>query len=512
MSAPLRPLRIGLVCPYSMETPGGVQNHVLGLAGYLSAQGHRVRVLAPGRPDRGRLLDHGLDESQIDSAGASIPVPYNGSVARVNFGPVSFARVRRWLRAGDFDLLHLHEPVTPSISGWALVAAGTGLPVVATFHTATPRSRTMELAGRLLRSTIDRIDAGIAVSEVARHVVVQHLGRDALVIPNGFDRSAFLVDGPDPNDGPDRGDRPGSPWRNGRSPRIAYLGRLDEPRKGLDVLLAAVPAIRAVHPDAEVIIAGQGRRPLGPDLITPGRIEDRARAELLASVDLFVAPHVARESFGIVLIEAMAAGAAVVASDLVPFAELLGDRLGYLFTTGDPDALARAALVALADDRRPLRQRAVAGTSRYDWSVVGAQILDVYRSVLATGAATDPDPHPAATEPRTIDPGSLGLARQALRLLATRSLDPAARQDLTTGVRRVLDVGSAPAQRSRAAAALSGSLAATDGRRRPGRPGAGRDEGTSLHRAENDQYVRPSSGSPDRRRIPDSRDRSKERA
>lgn len=458
--APDRPLKIGLVCPYSMAAPGGVQNHVLGLAGYLGRQGHHVRVLAPGRPDRQRLRDQGLSADQVDSAGGSVPVPYNGSIARVNFGPLSLSRARRWVRGGDFDLLHLHEPVTPSVSGWALVAADR--PVVATFHTATPRSRTMELAGRLLAGTIGKIDAGIAVSETARHVVVQHLGRDAQVIPNGFRRADFA-----PEREPDAGSgRSPGPWRTGDHPRIAYLGRLDEPRKGLDVLLAALPTIRAVHPDLEVIIAGQGRRELPSDVTVSGQIDDRRRGELLASVDLFVAPHVDRESFGIVLIEAMASGTAVVASDLAPFAELLGARRddvagsgarGYLFRAGDAAGLAGAAIVALADDRGPLIRRAMAGTSRFDWSVVGAQVLDVYRSVLG-GSGPEVDPGRPGRHP--LEPAALQAARSALQMVACRPLEPGQREDVVEAVRAVLGPDCSTGERRIAVAKLSTLLGA----------------------------------------------------
>src|SRR4051812_41602145 len=161
-------LRVGIVCPYSFDVPGGVQNHVLGLARYLRQSGHLPSVLAPGELDPASV---GLDVEEFASVGAAVPVRYNGSVARVNFGPLSAARVRRWLRKGDFDLLHIHEPITPSISLLALWAAEQ--PVVATFHAATPRSRSMQLAGGVLRAAIEKIDAGIAVSESARNVVVQ---------------------------------------------------------------------------------------------------------------------------------------------------------------------------------------------------------------------------------------------------------------------------------------------------------------------------------------------------
>lgn len=252
-----RSLRVGLVCPYALDTPGGVQSHVLGLAAYLRGLGHDPYVLAPGALPADAL---GLDEAHFTSAGAPVPVRYNGSVARVVFGPLSAARARRWCARPGFDLLHVHEPITPSVALLALWAAE--VPVVATFHTATPRSRSMQLAGHALAAAVDKIDAGIAVSEVAREVVVRHLGRDAVIIPNGFPLAAFtapLVPGPEPVAGPEPVE---GRWRGGARPRLVFLGRLDEPRKGLDVLLAALPALRRAHSDLDVVVAGQGQRVL----------------------------------------------------------------------------------------------------------------------------------------------------------------------------------------------------------------------------------------------------------
>jgi len=367
-------LRIGMVCPYSFDVPGGVQNHVLGLARYLRQSGHRPSVLAPGEldPAAGRL-----EVEDFASVGAAVPLRYNGSVARVNFGPLSAARVRRWLRKGNFDLLHIHEPITPSISLLALWAAEQ--PVVATFHAATPRSRSMQLAGGVLRAAIEKIDAGIAVSESARNVVVQHLGRDAVVIPNGIDVDAFAprtAELPRPSD----------------HPKLIFLGRLDEPRKGLDVLLEAVPLIKNAHPDLEVIVAGQGSRLLPTWCRNLGTITEQTKIALLSSANVFVAPNLARESFGIVLLEAMASGVPVVASELPSFVDLLGpshdkEQLGDVFTAGDHRALASAVLRVL-NQPSPLRAaRAQQAARRYDWSSVGASVLAVYRAALAAAPA-----------------------------------------------------------------------------------------------------------------------------
>jgi phosphatidylinositol alpha-mannosyltransferase len=391
-------MRVGLVCPYSFDSPGGVQNHVLGLAAYLRRHGHEPSILAPGELDDTDPLQAEL-RSSFTSAGSAIPVPYNGSVARVNFGPRSAARVRRWLRAGEFDLVHIHEPITPSVAILALWACE--VPVVATFHTATPRSRTMQVAGGTMQSTVEKIDAGIAVSESARRVVVQHLGRDAVVVPNGFSHADFASVADLPGTSSTR-----SRWRGGEQPRLTFLGRVDEPRKGLDVLLAALPTIRAQVPELDVVVAGQGSRRLPPGCSMPGAISNDERAALLAGTDVFVAPHLARESFGIVLLEAMAGGAAVVASDLPAFVDILSagtagtagpsDRagrdalLGSIFPAGDSEALASSVAEVLLRPDPTRTEGARSASRRYDWAVVGNEIVEVYRAAVSAGSPSVP--------------------------------------------------------------------------------------------------------------------------
>ena len=178
------------------------------------------------------------------------------------------------------------------------------------------------------------------MSESARNVVVQHLGRDAVVIPNGIQFDDFV-----------RRPIAGSP-RTPHRPRLIFIGRLDEPRKGLDVLLAAVPLIKQARPNLQLIVAGQGSRPLPPGCRNLGTISEESKIALLGSADVFVAPQLARESFGIVLLEAMASGVQIVASDLPSFVDVLGarqdeQRLGEVFTVGDHRALAEAVLQVL---------------------------------------------------------------------------------------------------------------------------------------------------------------------
>lgn len=372
-------LRVGLVCPYALDVPGGVQNQVLGLAAYLRGAGHDVRVLAPGSlPDAA----DGLEPGHFTSAGTAVGVRYNGSVAPVALGPLAAARTRRWVAAHAVDLLHVHEPLVPSASLVALGAARS--PVVVTFHTATPRSRALRLAGSALAGALERIDAGIAVSPTARDVVRRYLGRDAVVVPNGLDVAAY-GSSPSTDTAPEPVARPGD-----GPPRLLFLGRSGERRKGLDVLLAALPALRRAHPDLEVVVAGPGPRALPPGCRSLGLVDEADKRALLHSADVFVAPHTARESFGIVVLEAMASGAPVVASDLPPFAALLGgaeDPAGRLFRRGDPGALTDAVSAALAEGRGVRTARARALAQRYDWSVVGSEVVGVYAEVLADRSA-----------------------------------------------------------------------------------------------------------------------------
>lgn len=467
-------LRIGLVCPYSLTSIGGVQNHVLGLAGYLAREGHRPHVLAPD--DLGAEIARRGGYS-FTSAGPAVAVAYNGSVARVNFGPGGASRVRRWARQHTFDLLHIHEPITPSSAVLALWAAEA--PVVATFHTATPRSRTMQLAGGTMRATVDKIDAGIAVSESARDVVVQHLGRDAVVIPNGFERSQFTftasATGPDTASAPasdagsetrsetgsDAGSDPGvrPRWAGVRRPRLTALGRVDEPRKGLDVLLAALPRLRAEVPDLEVVVAGPGTRRLPAECRALGAISDQAKADLLAGTDVFVAPHRERESFGIVLLEAMASGAAVVATDLPAFRDLVQPpgqpARGRLVPGGDIAGLSAAVLAALRSPDPAQLARAHAATARYDWSRVGPEVVAVYRATLAARASA------SARVEGTWAALDAALIRRAQRAadVAAVSPDPVTGRRVVDAATAALEPGLSQSARERAESLLSQVLA-----------------------------------------------------
>ncbi|MGV8871146.1 MAG: glycosyltransferase family 4 protein [Rhodococcus sp. (in: high G+C Gram-positive bacteria)] len=367
-------MKIGMVCPYSFDVPGGVQAHVQQLAEVFIERGHRVSVLAPASDDV-ELPDF------VVSAGEALAIPYNGSVARLRFGPVTYSRIRKWISDNDFDVLHIHEPNAPSLSMLALKAADG--PIVATFHTSTTKSLVLSTFQGVLRPYHEKISGRIAVSELARRWQVEALGSDAVEIPNGVDVRSFA----------DAAVLEGYP-RSGRT--VLFLGRFDEPRKGMAVLLGALPALVESHPDIEILVVGRGdedklRKDAGPlesHLTFLGQVDDATKASAMRSADVYCAPNLGGESFGIVLVEAMAAGTPVVASELDAFRRVLKDgTCGLLVPIDDSAALAAAVNSILSDDvaRDRLVDAASAAVSAYDWPVVAEQILRVYETVTLGG-------------------------------------------------------------------------------------------------------------------------------
>jgi phosphatidylinositol alpha-mannosyltransferase len=365
-------MRIGLVCPYTWDVPGGVQEHVRGLADALIDLGHYVSVIAPAD------ADEPVEPAYVVPAGRAVPVPYNGSVARLAFGFLSASRVRRWLKEGDFDVVHVHEPAAPSLSLLACwVYDG---PLVATVHTMMPRSRFLHISLPVLQTALEKISGRIAVSEAARTTLVEHIGGDAVLIPNGVSVRRFEKADP----------LPGWPGEGGT---LGFLGRMDEPRKGLPILLEAFKLLAPQRPGLRLLVAGRGDNDevleqvpaaLRDRIVLLGQVSDEDKVRFYHSVDVFCAPNTGGESFGIVLAEAMAAGAPIVASDLDAFRRVLrGGRAGELFENGNPADLAAAASRMLDDpDRRALLAAAASVAVRdYDWQVVARDVLRVYQAV-----------------------------------------------------------------------------------------------------------------------------------
>jgi len=371
--------RIGIVCPYSWDVPGGVRSHVADLALTLQSKGYEVSVLAPVE-DPDTLPDYVFD------GGRPIAVSYNGAVARMSFGVRATRRVQQWIREGNFDIVHIHEPLAPSsslLTCWA--AKG---PLVATWHSSHERSRMLSAGYYVAQTAMEKIRGRISVSEAARETLVRHIGGDAVLIPNGVrvaefrDQESVLVEG---------------------TKKILFLGRIDEPRKGLEVLLRAIPHVFSALDRCELIVAGPGDPAEFQDLVDPswgdrvkfvGIISDEEKRRTLHQADLYVAPHIGGESFGIVLAEAMAAGTAVVASDLPAFDRVLqSGKAGKIFPVGDSEALALAITELLTDTDQ--RQALVdAGNIRvmdFDWNHVVQDVIAVYEAVHTEGEKVEED-------------------------------------------------------------------------------------------------------------------------
>lgn len=372
-------MKIGIVNPYSWDVPGGVGFHIRDLALKLRSRGHDVRVLTPSTSDD-------LPE-WITSAGSSVSIPFNGSVANISIKPKALARTRRWLADNDFDVVHVHEPVVPSVSMAAAMLSSA--PLVGTFHAALGRSVSRAIASAPMRLYMERIGVRIAVSEEARRTLIEHHGGDAVIIPNGVETASF------------RTAQPLDQWvATDERPVLVFLGRLDEPRKGLGVFAGAIESVLERVPGARFLIAGRGDAPdiraavarFGDSVSFLGGISDEEKESLLAGASIYVAPQTGGESFGIVLVEAMAARTTVVASDIPAFRAVLEDgRAGALFETGSSDSLA-SALVELLGDRERLDALADAGqraSAQYDWEVVADKVFEVYKLAIEMGSPAD---------------------------------------------------------------------------------------------------------------------------
>jgi len=365
-------VRVALACPYWWEATGGVQTHVRQLAAHLRDRGHQTLVLAPGREP---ATDPG-----VRIVGRSVKVRFNRSVAQICPDPRSWARVRRELRAFRPDVVHVHEPISPSTSMFAALSAPG--PVVATFHAGSERKLAVRVASPFLRLVWSRLDVMIGVSEAAAEFGTGPFRRRARIVPNGVDVDMFHD--PAPAELP--------PGR-----RLLFVNRLD-PRKGFSVAVEAFAELARELPDLWLVVAGDGPERGAVARLSP---ELRERALMLGAVphddlppyhaaaDLFLGPARGGESFGIVLVEAMAAGLPIVASDIEGWREVVTDGVdGILVPPSDPGALA-AAVRRVLDDPALARRLGEAGrarSERYRWETVTGEIEAAYRDAIAMRA------------------------------------------------------------------------------------------------------------------------------
>jgi phosphatidyl-myo-inositol alpha-mannosyltransferase len=364
-------VRVAFACPYAWDDPGGVQVHVRELALHMIAEGHDVLVLAPVR--------HRASEAWVRAVGRPVDITYNRSNAPIDPRPWSLRRAREALREFRPDVVHVHEPFTPSTSMWATLASDA--PVVATFHTGAVRSRLYDLAAPLIRRIARRIVVRIAVSRVAERAAAARIGGSFEIVPNGANVGRFAE---------------AEPAELGEGTKLLFVGRLDE-RKGFVTAVSAFDALVPGRPGLRLVVVGDGpERSAIDDLPT----DVRDRITMLGSVpnvhlppfekacDLYLGTSVGGESFGVVLVEAMAAGLPIVASDIPGYDEVVTNGVeGLLVPPRDPGAVARAAGTIL-DDPGLAARLTTAGRARaktFDWSVVGARIEELYRRAVATG-------------------------------------------------------------------------------------------------------------------------------
>jgi len=367
-------VKIALVSPYDCAVPGGVMEHILHLAQEFQDRGHVVKIMAPcSRSDYEPLID-----VDIYKVGRPVPVPVSGSVARVSLSLRLSRRVKQILRRERFDIVHVHEPLMPALCPtvlWHSHAVNVG-----TFHAYREKLRAYQYSKPLLRRFFNRIDGLVAVSPAARDYVNQYFPAHYTVIPNGIDVARFAS--PDVEPLPQ--------YQDGRQ-NILFVGRMEK-RKGLKYLLRAFPIVKEACPQARLIVVGEGRLREGfqqaiaesglPDVVFTGFVSAEELPRYHRTAHVFCAPATGFESFGIVLLEAMAAGLPVVASDIVGFRQVIAHgEEGLLVTPRDPAELARALILLLRNEELcdAMSQRGLEKAASYDWSVIADRVLAFYQ-------------------------------------------------------------------------------------------------------------------------------------
>ncbi len=412
-------MKIGLVCPYIYPEAGGVAQHVRHLYENLRLSGHDVRIITASHgPQRS-------SEGDILRIGVGFSMPLNGSIGTLTFSPRYVGQVRDLLARERFDILHLHEPFVPFLSLFLLRESRSVN--IATFHAYAGFSPSYEIGSRVMKDHAAKLHGRIAVSAAARHFIDRFFPGDYKVIPNGVDIPRF------------EGAVPIARWQDG-TPNVLFVGR-HEPRKGLLDLLKAHRILRKSGYDERLLVVGSGpqereaRRYVATRGLQAveflGRVSDAEKAQLFRTADIYVAPATGRESFGIVLLEAMAAGAPIVASDIHGYKGVVRrGREGLLVPPRDPDELA-AAIARLLDDPDLRREMGSAGRARaeaFSWPSVTAKVEDYYGFVirrLEANGALPPDFRSAVPQVppvRTIGSGPSAVADSVDAAFASASV------------------------------------------------------------------------------------------
>jgi phosphatidylinositol alpha-mannosyltransferase len=365
--SPGRPLRIGICASYDLGKAGGVNTHIRAQATALRRLGHEVCVFgATSAP---------LDADEV-SLGGCVSLVIGETETGFGINPRSWWTSKRLLRERRFDVLHMHEPLMPLPSWFVLWQAD--VPVVATFHTYRSQGHKWYPQYRwIFDPLMKRVAVRLAVSEAAKRTVAAHFPGEYEVVPNAIDVCRFAQPAARPK-----------AMSNGRR-HVLTVGRL-EPRKGIDRLVQAMTVVREYVPCAQLVIVGDGpdraavesqARELGVDVLFAGRVSDGDLPAFYQAADLVCAPALGDESFGIVLLEAMAAGRPIVATDIAGYAELLAPAgCARLAAVDDPASLAHEICAVLDDATlaRTLGERGVAAARRYDWNVVAKRLEEIY--------------------------------------------------------------------------------------------------------------------------------------
>jgi phosphatidylinositol alpha-mannosyltransferase len=376
------PMKIALVSPYDYPYPGGVTKHISALYDCFHRLGHEVKIIAACSDDGDNVPDH-----VIKVSGFIALVPFSGSVARISLAPIIYRRVKRLLRQERFDVIHVHEPMTPALPLVVLRHCKV-VPhsvIVGTFHAYRESSVGYNYGRPIFGHFIQRLDGRIAVSEASRDYIAQYFPGDYVIIPNGIDVARFS----DPSLAPIE-------RFNDGKPNILFVGRLEK-RKGFRHLLAAFAHIKKAVPAVRLIVAGAyekadkeafviyARRHRLRDVRFVGFVSEEDLPRYYRTCDVFCAPSIGFESFGLVLLEAMAAGRPIVASDIAGYrAVVRNGEEGLLVPPGDEGALAIALISLLRDSalRQRMGERGQARASAYSWDKVAQRILRFYGELL----------------------------------------------------------------------------------------------------------------------------------
>jgi phosphatidylinositol alpha-mannosyltransferase len=382
-------VKLALVSPYDFAYPGGVTEHVAHLAEQFLARGHDVHIVAPSSDDEAEPISS--IDAPIHRIGRVVSIPANGSVARITLSLRSYLQAKRLLQEEQFDLIHLHEPMMPALP--LTVLRHSNATNVGTFHAFRNTPLTYFYGKPILRPFFRKLHGHIVVSSAAQDFVGEYFRADYRVIPNGIDYPRFNTRYP-----------PLEQLADGR-PTVLFVGRLEK-RKGLKFLLRAWPKVLERQPNARLVVVGRGRPLEGyrrfaarqgwspSDVVFAGYVAAEDLPRYYQSCDVFCAPNTGQESFGIVLLEAMAAGAPIVASDIPGYRDVVSDgEQGLLVEPKNPGAIADAVLRLLANPelRANMRRAGQEKARAYDWPRVATEVLDYYFEVLARREA-EPEP------------------------------------------------------------------------------------------------------------------------